>query len=76
MVVRDASRLLIAGLALGALLSVLGARSAASLLYGLEPWDPMTLISVTTLPGAVALLASWSPAHRASLVTPTAALRE
>jgi putative ABC transport system permease protein len=76
MVVRDAARLLAAGLALGALLAVLGARSARALLYGLEPWDPVTLILGITSLGAVALLASWWPARRAALVTPTEALRE
>jgi putative ABC transport system permease protein len=76
MVVRDAARLLAAGLAFGALLAVLGARSARALLYGLEPWDPITLVFGIASLGTIALLASWWPARRASLVTPTEALRE
>jgi putative ABC transport system permease protein len=76
MVVRDAARLLAVGLTIGVILSVLGARGARALLYGLEPWDPVTLILGITGLGVVALLASWWPARRAALVTPTEALRQ
>jgi ABC-type antimicrobial peptide transport system permease subunit len=76
MVVADAGRLLAIGLAAGLALAVLGGRSARSLLYGLEPWDASTLALSAVSLGAVALLASWLPAYRASRVSPTAALRE
>ena len=76
MVVGDAGRLLAIGLTAGLALAVLGGKSARALLYGLEPWDPATLALSAAGLGAVALLASWLPAYRASRVSPTAALRE
>jgi putative ABC transport system permease protein len=76
MVVRDAARLLAVGLSIGAVLSVLGARGASALLYGLQPWDPVTLLLGVGGLGIIALLASWWPARRAAQVAPTIALRE
>jgi predicted permease len=76
MVVGDAARLLSAGLLVGIVLSVAGARTARSLLYGLEPWDPTTLAAGAAALAIVALVASWWPANRASHVPPTAALHE
>jgi ABC-type antimicrobial peptide transport system permease subunit len=76
MVVGEAAVLLGVGLAVGAVLSVAGARSASALLYGLEPWDLATLATGCALLGGVALVASWLPAHRASRMPPTVALRE
>jgi predicted permease len=76
MVVGDALRLLAIGLVLGAALSIAAARSASSLLYGLAPWDPMTLLLAAIALGVVALVASWWPAYRASRVSPTVALHE
>jgi putative ABC transport system permease protein len=76
MVVADAGKLLALGLAVGAGLSVAAGTSAATLLYGLKPWDPSTLALAAALLGVVALLASWLPAARASKVSPTVALRQ
>ncbi len=76
MVVADAGRLLAIGLVAGLVLAVLGGKSASTLLYGLKPWDPATLALSAAGLGAVALLASWLPAFRASRVSPTAALRQ
>jgi macrolide transport system ATP-binding/permease protein len=44
-------------------------------LFGLEPWDPTTLIVVSTLLAVVGLLASFIPARRAASVNPVEALR-
>jgi ABC-type antimicrobial peptide transport system permease subunit len=76
LVVGDALRLLTVGLLAGVGLSVLGARSARALLFGLQPWDPVTLALAVGGLGAVAFLASWLPAQRASRVSPTVALRQ
>jgi predicted permease len=75
MVVADAARLLTIGLLLGLVLSIAGAKSAGALLYGLSPWDPVSLALSAGVLGAVALVASWWPANRAARVSPTAALR-
>ena len=66
-------KLLAIGLPLGAGLAVAGARSAETLLYGVQPWDPVTLAVATGALGVVALVAS--PALRASWLEPTTALR-
>jgi predicted permease len=50
-------------------------RLIASQLYGVSPYDPATLVSVATLLAAVALLASYIPARRATRVNPLVALR-
>ena len=76
MIVREASLLLGAGIVVGAALAVVAGQAAASLLYDLKPWDPATIALAIAILGAISLLASWVPAHRASRLTPTIALRE
>ena len=76
MVVMQAAWLVIAGLALGAVLTALGGRAAASLLFGVQPTDPAAFVIALSGLFALAVVASWLPAHRASRVDPTAALRE
>ena len=63
------------GLAAGLLASVALARLASSLLYGVSPYDPLSLGAVSLALVAVGLFASWLPAHRAARVNPTEALR-
>jgi putative ABC transport system permease protein len=76
LIVREAGVLLATGLAIGVALSVAAAKTATSLLYGLQPWDAMSLAAGMAGLAAVALLASWLPARRASRLAPTIALRE
>jgi predicted permease len=63
------------GIAFGAITSVVVARSIASLLFGTEPTDPIAFVSVILLLSAVALLAGYIPARRASHINPMIALR-
>ena len=74
--VREAVLLLATGLVLGGILAVAAARTAAALLFGLQPWDPSTLAASVIGLAAVAMLASYLPALRASRLEPTEALRE
>jgi ABC-type antimicrobial peptide transport system permease subunit len=76
MIVKDGSVLLAAGVVIGAALAIYAARWAAALLYGLEPRDPATLAAAVAALASATILASWIPAHRASRLEPTAALRE
>jgi ABC-type antimicrobial peptide transport system permease subunit len=75
MVLGQALVLAVAGVALG-LLGALGlARAMTGLLFQLSPTDPATLASVAVLLTAVAVVASYLPARRATRVDPLVALR-
>lgn len=63
------------GLAIGLLGSVALSRWMSSLLYGVQPNDPMTMALAAILLLAIALLGAWIPARRASRIDPMVALR-
>jgi putative ABC transport system permease protein len=75
LVVGQGSKLIFIGVGMG----ILGARGltrfVSSLLYGVKPSDPTTFLAVTVMLVAVALLASYIPARRATKVDPMVALR-
>jgi predicted permease len=75
MILREAGILTIAGLVIGTGLALGTAQAAKSLLFGLRPRDPLTLVMAVILLSAVATLASFLPAHRASKLDPLTALR-
>lgn len=75
MILGEAGRVITAGIVLGTLLSVAAATSARSLLFGLEPNDPVTLAGAIGLLASIGLFAALVPAHRASRVDPSLALR-
>jgi ABC-type antimicrobial peptide transport system permease subunit len=75
MVLREALWMTAIGLALGLGGAVALGRVISSMLYGLKPWDPLTLMVATGLLVMVALLAGWVPARRAASVEPMQALR-
>lgn len=57
------------------LLKVMGSQLAESMLFGLSPADPTTIVASTVILGAVALLAGFVPARRATAIDPIRALR-
>jgi len=75
MIVRQGVTLLAIGLALGIACALAVARSLASLLYGVRPSDPVSMLAVSLLLLGVGLVASYLPARRASRVDPMVALR-
>jgi len=75
LVLRRAAVLIAAGLGLGLLGSAMLARLITGLLYGVSALDPLTFVGVSLLLSAVALLASYIPARRATRVDPLTALR-
>jgi putative ABC transport system permease protein len=75
-VVAHVSTLVAIGVAAGVGVSVWAATLVRSLLYGLEPRDPATLIGAVVVLATVATLAGWLPSWRASRIDPAAVLRE
>ena len=64
------------GLGLGLALAFALTRFIAGLLYGIGANDPVTVLAVVLLLGAMSLAACYLPAHRAVRVNPVAAIRE
>jgi predicted permease len=64
------------GVLIGGVVSLWASRFVATLLYGLEPRDPATLAGSAVILSAVAALAAWLPARRASHIDPAEILRE
>jgi len=75
MILNEAFQMTVAGIVAGLSIAFLLARFLRSMLFGLEPDDPITFVSVALLLMAVALLAAFVPALRASRVEPIQALR-
>jgi putative ABC transport system permease protein len=75
MVFRQGISLTLAGTGFGVLLSGLLANFVNSLLYGVSATDPVTFIVIFAVLFAVATLAIYIPARRASRVDPVVALR-
>jgi putative ABC transport system permease protein len=74
-IVKEGMTLALIGVALGLAGSVFATRLISSLLFGIEPTDPVTFSGVAGLMLAVALLASYVPSRRALRVDPLTALR-
>lgn len=75
MVLRQAARTALVGVAIGIATALGLTELMRSLLFGVSPQDPMTFAAVAALLIAVALLASYIPARRAMLVDPAVVLR-
>jgi predicted lysophospholipase L1 biosynthesis ABC-type transport system permease subunit len=76
LVLREAALLLAIGIPVGIGLALWTGRAAAAMLYGLKPYDPVTLGGAIAALAAVGLAASYGPARRAASLDPTDALRE
>jgi putative ABC transport system permease protein len=75
LVLRQGMKLAAIGMAGGLVAALALTRFMADLLYGVRPADPATLVAVTLLLGAIALLACYIPARRATAIDPVVALR-
>ena len=75
MVLLEGGVLLALGLVLGALGAFFAARLMRGLLFGVAPYDPVTLATVALTMAAVGVGACWIPALRAARVEPAIAIR-
>jgi predicted permease len=75
MILKQGVGVLSIGLGIGLLLALVGTRAIANLFVGVKPNDPLTFAAVGVLLAAIALLACWIPARRATRVDPLVALR-
>ena len=75
MVIKQGVVLALGGVVAG-MIAALGATQALSkLLFGISPRDPVTLVGAALVLSAVAVVASYLPARRATRVSPLEALR-
>ncbi len=75
MVIVEGMRLALIGIATGMVAAFGLTRFLARFLFGVKVWDAVVFTTVPVLLGAVALLAVWIPAFRASCIDPVQALR-
>ena len=75
LVVRQGMLLAIIGVVVGTGAAFGLTRFIASFLFGVKAWDPLVFVAIPITLAAVALAATWIPAHRASKLDPMEALR-
>jgi predicted permease len=76
LVLRRVAGLVLIGVAVGSGISMWVTKFVATLLYGLQPRDPATLLMAAGLLIVIGVLAGWVPARRAARTDPTSVLRE
>jgi putative ABC transport system permease protein len=75
LIVAQGMRVVTVGVVIGLAGALLASRLMTQLVYGVRVTDPMTYVGVAALLGAVALVASYIPARRATRIDPLAAMR-
>ena len=75
LIVRQAMVLVLCGVAAGTITALFVSQAMTTMLFSVEPTDPVTFSAVAALLVAVALFASYLPARRATRVDPVVALR-
>jgi putative ABC transport system permease protein len=75
LVFRDAGRMIATGAAVGMILAAFSGRLLAAFLFGVDPLDPLTFVSVPVVILFTAIVAAGAPAWRASRINPVEAFR-
>ncbi|MGH9647542.1 MAG: FtsX-like permease family protein, partial [Bryobacteraceae bacterium] len=75
LILRETAVVLGAGMSAGMILIMILGRAAGALLFGLAPYDPLTIVMACLSLAVVAAAASYLPARRASSLNPVIALR-
>jgi putative ABC transport system permease protein len=75
MVVRQGATLAVLGIVIGSAGAIASTRWMRSMLFQVDPLDPVTFAAVGLALAAVAICASWIPALRAARVSPVTAMR-
>jgi len=74
LIMRQATVVTMLGVAVGIGFALVASRSLTAILFGVAPWDPMSIASAIAILTMVALAASYLPAHRASRLDPARTL--
>jgi len=74
-ILREALTLTAIGVAIGLPVALALVQAMRSVVYGIEPHDPITMIGTVVIMVTVAALAAWIPARRAAKIDPMVALR-
>jgi putative ABC transport system permease protein len=74
-IVTESLALAAAGGTIGLVAAAASSRFARTMLFGVAPQDPVTLVTAVTVLLVVVIAASWLPARRASLIDPGRAMR-
>ena len=75
LVMRDVAIIVAGGVAGGLAVALASVKLLQGMLFGLEPRDPVTMVTAVCLLSAMAVLAGYLPARRATRVDPMIALR-
>jgi ABC-type antimicrobial peptide transport system permease subunit len=76
LILREEAGTALGGVAIGVLCALALTRAVQALLFGVSASDPLTLLAVAALLAAVAGLACYVPARRATRIDPLVALRD
>jgi ABC-type antimicrobial peptide transport system permease subunit len=75
LIVMESLTLAVAGCAVGAFGVAAVSRLARSILFGIAPQDPLTLVTTAAVLLTAVLAASWLPARRAARINPVSVMR-
>jgi putative ABC transport system permease protein len=76
MVLRESAIVVGAGLALGLVGSMLASRWMSGVMFGVLPWDPVSILAAAALVPLAALIGCWRPARRAATSNAIEMIRE